>query len=80
MMEILIEHHLDWKERAQAMEAALRTIHDTFAKDLAQGARTRDKEFAVSIASFALKNSGAAQESGESRATNSGDRLVGDDD
>jgi len=38
------------------VERALRQIHDTFAADLKQGYRTRDKEFAVEVAAFALKH------------------------
>jgi hypothetical protein len=36
------------------MMEALKTIHDTFAADLAQGYRTKDKEFAVIITARAL--------------------------
>lgn len=42
-----------------ALEFALRKIHDTFKADLDSGYRTRDKEFAVDIAAFALKKATA---------------------
>jgi len=51
----------NWRRQAEAAEAetaclreAVRCVHDTFARDIAQGYRTKDKDFAVSVLSAAL--------------------------
>ena len=41
--------------RVQELDYAARYVRDTFKKDLDQGYHTKDKEFAVSILSEALK-------------------------
>ena len=38
----------------ERLRSALTTIRDTFAKDIAQGYRTNDKEFAIDIANGGL--------------------------
>lgn len=44
--------------RAASLERALQMIHDTFTRDMEQGYRTRDKQFAVEIARAALGDAG----------------------
>lgn len=57
----LLAQHVIENDRMHAAEAetarlreAARCVHDTFARDIAQGYRTKDKDFAVSVLSVAL--------------------------
>lgn len=38
------------REQHDRLKNALQTIHDTFARDHAQGFKTRDKQFAIDVA------------------------------